>query len=200
MLAQGTRLNEAHLATLLGVSRGPLREALRTLEEEGLVASSPNRGFSVFRATETDILEMLQVRARLEPLAVELSLQRSRHDVLRDLQECVERMSTAARLNDRAMMAAAHVAFHSVFYESANHTLLLKIWRRWQIILPLYFATHQEAFPSLQEVFHEHESLLSALASGHPDGIHREVTRHFVTRVPDIVAATHRDPNAADNL
>ena len=187
-LAPRARLNEARLAAQLHISRGPVREALRELEQEGFITSVPHRGSYVTDITPEDVTEMLTVREHLEPLAIERALAADRTTVLERLSDAVELMRAAASVGDEEGHAEAHITYHSAFYENSRHRLLLRIWERLKLPQRLYFRLHGRAFPSLDAVTAEHEKLLGVLRSEDAEAIALEVSQHFQTKVESIVS------------
>jgi DNA-binding GntR family transcriptional regulator len=187
-LAPRSRLNEARLAQQLRISRGPVREALRGLEQEGFIVSVPHRGSFVTEITADDVTEMLAVRERLEPLAIERAMAADRVALLGRLAAALELMRAAALAVDEERHAEAHIAYHSTFYEGSQHRLLLQIWERLKLSQRLYFRLHGRAFPTLDAVTVEHERLLTVLRSGNAIGIAQEVSQHFHTKVARIVS------------
>src|SRR5438270_6015835 len=99
-LAPGARLNEARLSAEIGVSRGPLREALRQLEEEGVVVSSPHRGTYVATATAEEFAQVVAIRRRIEPYIIETALARDRERLLAELRGSLVRSNSAAKTAD----------------------------------------------------------------------------------------------------
>lgn len=129
-LPVGTRLPQATLAAELGLSRTPVREALRRLQAEGVVEIIPNRGAIVRGLTPRDIREAYQVRAELEGLAAELAAQWIKEDELRQLAEAAELFRTCARRTDddgdplTAEWAKANNMFHEIVQRAARNEQL----------------------------------------------------------------------------
>ena len=178
-LAQGERLNEAQLSTQLGVSRGPLREAFRQLEEEGLLVSTPHRGTHVARVSTHELIEVLTLREHLEPFAMESALLHGGPVLARDLAVSLRSMYRAAAKDDAGGVADAHTGFHSVFYTHADHRLLRTMWERLEVPLRLYLRLHQRTFANLHDVAREHERLLELVEAGDATSLLVEVRRHL---------------------
>lgn len=116
-LKPGERLMEVHLANQLGVSRTPIREAIRKLELEGLVIMVPRRGAEVARITEKSLRDVLEVRRALDALSVELACERiTQADIERLFQACQEFESAAGR-GDASVTARADVALHDILWK-----------------------------------------------------------------------------------
>lgn len=126
-LKPGERLMEIQLAQRLGVSRTPIREAIRKLELEGLVIMIPRRGAEVARITEKNTRDVLEVRKALEELAVQLACQRIGDEELLQLEEEAENFHKMADSNNLTALAEADVRFHDVIYLSTGNQRLIHI-------------------------------------------------------------------------
>ena len=111
-LEPGTELAEVALAEQLGVSRGPLREAIGRLATEGLVTVRPRRGAVVTPLSKEEFLELYQVREALERIAVKLAVPRLQPDDVAALQALIDEMAARAERNDVAAFFEANAAFH----------------------------------------------------------------------------------------
>jgi DNA-binding GntR family transcriptional regulator len=178
-LAQGERINEVQVSRSLGISRGPLREALRRLEQDGLVNSSPNRGVSVVQVTARDALDLLNVRRLMEPYAV-LEALRQHPDELQDsARAALTEMGRAARAGNRAREAEAHSAYHGLFYNRSGNTTLDRLWNRIEDPVRLYLQLRQSSPEGMLEVASAHQRLVDLLAEGNASAIRSEVLAHL---------------------
>ncbi|GAB7007411.1 GntR family transcriptional regulator [Nocardioides sp. AN3] len=166
-LRSGERLREAQVATLLDVSRVPVREALRRLEFDGLVEILPRRGATVRHLTLKDVEELFDVRESLEVLVARLAARHvSEHGVAR-LEEALSAAEDAYRCGDQRAIAAANAAFHEVMLEITDSDLLQSLMRmvsgrvRW-----LFQLTHFRADLGQRT---EHHALLEAIRDGDED-------------------------------
>ena len=123
-LKPGERLMEIHLANKLGVSRTPIREAIRQLELEGLVIMVPRKGAQVASITEKSLTDVLEVRLALEKLAVELACKRISYEQKEILKEKMLEFEQLAGTDDASLIARADVAFHDAIFESTGHMRL----------------------------------------------------------------------------
>ncbi|KAB2354556.1 GntR family transcriptional regulator [Actinomadura montaniterrae] len=123
----GERIVERRIATELGVSQGPVREALRQLEAQRLIESLPNRGARVRAFTEQDLAEIFPVRAGLERTAAELGMARIA-GCLDALEERNRQLSEAARGDDLHEQMRLSIAFHREIVEAAGNRLLFSVW------------------------------------------------------------------------
>ena len=123
-LKPGERLMEIHLANKLGVSRTPIREAIRQLELEGLVIMVPRKGAQVASITEKSLTDVLEVRLALEKLAVELACKRISYEQKEILKEKMLEFEQLAGTDDASLIARADVAFHDAIFESTGNMRL----------------------------------------------------------------------------
>lgn len=126
-LKPGERLMEIHLANRLGVSRTPIREAIRKLELEGLVIMIPRRGAEVAQITEKSLKDVLEVRRALDALCAELACERITQEELRNLKMACEEFARATRTKDATVIAAADVAMHDIIVKATGNARLIQL-------------------------------------------------------------------------
>ncbi len=126
-LKPGERLMEMHLATKLGVSRTPIREAIRMLEHEGLAVTIPRKGAQVAKMTEKDLQDVLEVRDALDALAVVCACRRMTDTQFVELKEAMKAFEDATRTEDVRKIVETDEAFHDVIYASAENPKLVNI-------------------------------------------------------------------------
>ena len=126
-LEPGERLMEIALANRLGVSRTPIREAIRKLELEGLVVMIPRRGAQVASITKKDLQDVLEVRSSLEVLATELACERINAEQLDALKGALNRFEEVLGSGDVSVIARADVDFHDVIFSSTGNARLVQI-------------------------------------------------------------------------
>ncbi len=140
------RLTETMLAERLGVSRAPLREAIRELVESGLVVSEPYKGMSVRSVTRKDLEELYSLRTTLEQFAFRLAWPLRTQTAKANLLERNARLDAAIAAGDNPALAIElELNLHSWCYELAGHSLLQQTWRRMLPNLQFYFTLHQRA-------------------------------------------------------
>lgn len=188
-LPPGTRLNEARLSAEIGVSRGPLREALRQLEQEGVVVSTPHRGTYVATVTAEEFAQVLAIRERIEPFVVEQALLRDRDGLVASLRESVARINTLASAGDSDEVARAHAGFHAAFYRIAGD-MHYRLWERLEVALSLYVVLDEPVL--LVDVPRGHEAMLRLVERGELGAILRELQHHLTTNLEATVAAFAR--------
>lgn len=126
-LKPGERLMEIHLANRLGVSRTPIREAIRKLELEGLVTMIPRRGAEVAQITEKSLKDVLEVRRSLDALSVELACDRISEEELVALEAACGAFEAATKTRDPKRIAQADVALHDIIVKATNNSRLVQL-------------------------------------------------------------------------
>ena len=126
-LSPGERLMEIHLANRLGVSRTPIREAIRKLELEGLVTMIPRRGAEVAQITEKSMNDVLEVRSAMDALCVELACDRITVAELERLHAACEEFEKAVKRKDVKEIAQADVALHDIIAEATGNARLIQL-------------------------------------------------------------------------
>ncbi len=126
-LKPGERLMELQLAAKLGVSRTPVREAIRMLEQEGLAVTVPRKGAEVARMTEKDMEDVLQIRRALDELAVGLACDNMTEDKLTKLYEALVCFEESTRTGDVKSIAQTDMEFHEVIYQAADNPKLVNL-------------------------------------------------------------------------
>lgn len=163
-LRAGERLNEVALAGRLRVSRGPVREALRTLEEAGLVRFEKNRGATVRVIAPEEALDIYEVRASLEELACRRLARHFTPDHGAQLRPLVEQMEEAAERGDAAAFSALNTRFHELLVEFAGNRELAVMYRRLVGSLTLFRRHTLAQQGHLRESNAEHRAILERLS------------------------------------
>lgn len=142
----GERLTEVSLANRLGVSRAPLREAIRELVESGLVESIPYKGLFVRKVTRADLRELYSLRTRLEQFAFEECWNKRTPCAIDDLMARHEALVEEVEKDQNPDKAIElELVLHSWCYELSEHMLLQKLWEQMKPNLQFYFTLHQRA-------------------------------------------------------
>ncbi|MBB5835399.1 GntR family transcriptional regulator [Kribbella italica] len=181
-LAEGERLIEERLTEQLGISRPPLREALRVLEQEGLIVTRPRRGSTVATLTDQDVFEILTLRSALERLAVELGVPVQKTERLKVAQDALLEMERCASAEDRGSLVQAGYKFHSSLVALAGHRRLEEAYASVQQQLLLCMARNLYAREHFYEDLHEHvarhRTLLDLVEAGDPAAVLAELAVH----------------------
>ena len=163
-LQAGTHLVEAQLSEAFDVSRGPVRDALRQLETEGLVESR-RRGVFVIGLTVTDIEELYSLRQLLEAEAVRSCIADPPPSYAA-ARDALERMREAAAEADSLAFAVADLAFHSSFYTCCGHRRLEMVWQQYRPTFADMLSVTNAEDRDLQPTYQDHVDLLELIASG----------------------------------
>jgi len=164
----GTHLNESEIAKQMEVSRIPIREAIKKLEQEGLVVRQPNKGVYVISFTEQDVRETFSLRARLESMAFEWAIPNITNEDLAQLRALVKEQETAIAERRYDELARLDMRFHELICLKAGHSRLLKIWyelhAQGQMLLNLRFRLLPDYTP--KTVTEDHLKILDAIERG----------------------------------
>lgn len=178
-LREGSRINESRLSVQLGISRGPIREALRELEREGRLVSRPNYGAYVARFTLDDVVESITVRELLEPYAVERSVERDNEALLEGLRRALRQMTAAAKEQDKEALVNGHDDFHAQFYAHAHHRLILSTWQRIRVPLQSHVRLQEIGYRRLEDIPGAHEKLFALAKAKNAKALRAEVRSHL---------------------
>jgi DNA-binding GntR family transcriptional regulator len=178
-LEPGSRIVETRIAQELGVSQGPVREALRDLEQLGCVVHEPNRGCSVRAFSAEELLEAFPVRAALEALAARLAAERISNAELAELDQLVERMRKAARRGDAHDQSQANASFHATIVRAAHNATLE---RQWQMLEPYSRTFITVSRPGIDLVYlsDRHLPILDALRRRDPPAAAEAMHAHLM--------------------
>lgn len=162
-LKPGERLMELQLAAKLGVSRTPIREAIRMLQQEGLAITIPRRGAEVARMTEKDMEDVLQIRESLEILAVQLACEKITEEQLVELEEKVKGFEGAVKTGHVKQIAHSDIEFHDMIYVAADNPKLVTMLNNLREQIYRYrieYLKDDRIYPQLVE---EHREIIDGL-------------------------------------
>jgi DNA-binding GntR family transcriptional regulator len=163
-LRPGDRLVEADVSRQTGVSRGPVREALRQLEQEGLVVSHPYRATEVIGVSQEEVAEVLvPIRLTIERFAFRHALPMLTSEDFQHLAELVTTMKLAVQAGDPDRLADADMRFHERVIVRSQRLHCLQVWRTIEPRVRAYFRRDVPAHVTPLEVVAEHEQLLDVL-------------------------------------
>jgi DNA-binding GntR family transcriptional regulator len=165
-LKPGERLMEIHLANKLGVSRTPIREAIRKLELEGLVTMIPRRGAEVAQITEKSMRDVLEVRKVLDKLSVELACERITEEEKEKLGEAGQGFEQAVAAGDFANIAKADVVFHDIIVEASRNMRLIQMVNNLAEQMYRYRFEYIKDASRHQRIIEEHRQIYEGIISG----------------------------------
>lgn len=166
-LEPGERLMEIQLAERLGVSRTPIREAIRKLELEGLVLMVPRKGAEVAKISEKSLRDVLEVRRSLEELAIELACQRMTEDDIEELEKAQKAFAEAVACKDVMLMAEADEAYHDIIYKGTCNNRLVQILNNLREQMYRYRLEYIKDADKRQILLIEHDNILKAMKARH---------------------------------
>jgi DNA-binding GntR family transcriptional regulator len=167
----GARLPEESLARTMGVSRGPIREALVQLEREGLIVIRRNRGAFVAQLAREDLDEVYTLRVAIERLAVQRAVQRATDDSIANMQSVVDEIATRMRHGITAQEAAElDLQFHDLIYLAAHHRRLYETWTTLRPQIHILLLNRNVAHEDFRElVVSSHQAILDAIRARDED-------------------------------
>ena len=168
-LKPGDRIVELTLAKRLGVSRGPLREALKELGARGLVETWRNRGTFVKSVTDESAIQVITMRANLEGFAARIVASTLTDDMLADLEARTREMERVGKSGDAMAYRELDWRFHERLCILAGNEYLLGAWRSISSLVWLFLLSHPDHERAVPRVINNHELMLAALASRDPD-------------------------------
>ena len=178
-LEPGERLMEIQLAERLGVSRTPIREAIRKLELEGLVLMIPRRGAEVAKISEKNLRDVLEVRRSLEELAIDLACQRIQEEELETLREAQKEFAAAVAAGDAMEIAQTDEKFHEIIYSGTGNQKLMQILSNLREQMYRYRLEYIKDANKRQILLVEHEQILKALSLRHVQEAKLAVREHI---------------------
>lgn len=165
-LKPGERLMEIQLANKLGVSRTPVREAIRKLELEGLVLMVPRKGAEVAQITEKSLIEVLEVRKALEELAVKLACERISAEELEMLKEAEQKLENVLEDEDITVVAEADIEFHDVIYNATGNQKLIQLLNQFREQMYRFRVEHLKRKEFHPQILAEHNELIATIVNG----------------------------------
>jgi DNA-binding GntR family transcriptional regulator len=162
----GDHLTERDIAEEFGVSRGPVRDALRQLELEGLVQLLPRRGARVATLSRNEAAQIIEIRQAIEPVAVRFLLDHRDPERLKPLQAVLDQMAQASQEEHWANLVALDMEFHATIYKLADSPMVLRLWESLRSPLLQTFRMHRQFYESSAQVYRSHQELFEAISSG----------------------------------
>lgn len=179
-LRPGDRISEAAIARHLGISRGPVREAMSRLDNEGLVIRRPRRGAVVAELSSADRDDIIAVRQLVEGYAARCACQRLTPRDVEELDRLIRSMEAAALAGHWTETASLNARFHQTVVQIAGNRLLTKLW---QSLHPLAWLLASTVSPNTthdaEDLVGRHQALLAVLQAGDPDRAEAAFRQHI---------------------
>lgn len=181
----GYRLVEDELASELGVSRVPVREAIRELSLQGILCAAPGRGWRIALFDDRQIREVCSVRIALETMMLSEAIAEFRADQsnFEPLDEAIDAMKRASAARDVEGLRRADVSFHRSAISVAGNSLGLRIWEGISRQVMIIFGLEIHSSPDFPAVVGQHEILRSFLAQGDPSELQAVLKEHITGRI-----------------
>jgi DNA-binding GntR family transcriptional regulator len=168
-LKPGQQLVETELQKQLGISRSPLREAFRELEQKGLVVIVPRRGTFVREITRNDVEENFPVRACLEGLAARLAYPRMTREAIIEMGLALDNMKEAGRSEDRERYREAHSRFHDAFINTCGNQLLIDLLNKLRMQRLWCLITYRQQERNFRVSINVHQKIHDMFVNRHSD-------------------------------
>ncbi len=192
-LEPGERLMEVQLANKLGVSRTPIREAIRKLELEGLVRMVPRKGAEVASITEKDMRDVLEVRTALDGLAVQLVCDKIKKSDIKELVDANKEFEKSISTKNLTLIAEADETFHDIIYKITENQRLIQMvnnLREQMYRYRLEYLKDENTHPKLVK---EHEDIIEQLANKDLEAASKSVKMHVINQEKSIGQAINKN-------
>lgn len=187
-LKPGERLMELQLASKLGVSRTPIREAIRMLEQEGLAVTVPRKGAEVAKMTEKDMKDVLQVREALDELAAGIACEQITEEELVKLRETMVEFEDSTKTGNIKKIAEADVKFHDIIYEATRNPKLVNMVNNLREQMYRYrveYLKDEKNYPVLLE---EHKQIVDSITARKKEKVTELMHRHVANQAVAVKA------------
>ena len=191
-LVPGQRLMEIQLAEKMGVSRTPVREAIRKLELEGLVVMIPRKGAEVAHISGKNLRDVLEVRRALEELAGELACARMSTEELKLLEQANHRFAAVLGSDDITMLAQADEEFHGLIYQATENDRLVQMVNHLREQMYRYRIEHIKDKSQRKLLVQEHQEIIRALAARDVEAARRAIRSH-ISKQEAVIAKTIKE-------
>lgn len=194
-LKPGERLMEIHLADKLGVSRTPIREAIRKLELEGLVIMKPRRGAEVAKITEKNLKDVLEVRRALDALSIELACDRITEQEKSNLKLALLECESATQSRDAAVIANADIKFHDIIIAAAGNERLTYLINNLAEQMYRYRFEYLKDVTKHEKMIEEHRLIYNSIIEHNKEAAASAVTTHIDSQEKSIIDRLRLEKN-----
>jgi DNA-binding GntR family transcriptional regulator len=185
-LVPGERLMELQLASKLGVSRTPIREAIRMLEQEGLAITIPRKGAIVAGMTEKEMQDVLEIREALEELSVQVACDKITDEEIAQLRKNMKNFQRSLETGDLKKMAQADVEFHDVIYQATDNQKLINMLNNLREQMYRYRVEYLKNPDNHQQLLDEHEAIYQGIVARDKEAVTAMMREHISNQV-DVV-------------
>lgn len=199
-IPSGEVLNQAQIAERLGISRGPIREALGQLEQEGLIRSVPYKGVIVTPLNPTYVRELYNLRSALETFALRSGMARNDPEDLRNLNLIVDNMRVAAQHQESRELTRLDLRFHSSIIHMARNNLLERTWTPLKIGVQRCLYSRHRIYGTLDEIVGTHPDLLEAMSQRDVEAASEILHQHILDASDKLCDEWLNDGSSEDPL
>ncbi|MBO5070401.1 MAG: GntR family transcriptional regulator [Roseburia sp.] len=182
-LKPGERLMEVQLAEKLGVSRTPIREAIRMLEQEGLAVTIPRRGAEVAKMTEKDMEDVLQIREALDELAVSIACEQISLEQLEMLKQAMREFEESTKSGEIKKIAEMDVLFHDVIYQATGNPKLVNMLNNLREQMYRYRVEYLKDEKNYPTLIQEHKQIVEGLSKKDKEKVTAAMHMHVRNQV-----------------
>lgn len=186
-LKPGERLMEVQLAEKMGVSRTPVREAIRKLELEGLVEMLPRKGAHVADLSVKDIMDVLELRSTLDGLASSLSASRITEEEVRELKHVQSQFVGYVEKENLQGSVKKDVEFHDIIYRSSRNDKLMQITNNLREQIQRFRVIYIKDYSSTRDLIKEHAEIFDAISRRDPDAARQAAQKHIKNQEDTII-------------
>ncbi|MEF9941422.1 MAG: GntR family transcriptional regulator [Lachnospiraceae bacterium] len=186
-LKPGERLMEIQLANKLGVSRTPVREAIRKLELEGLVLMIPRKGAEVAEITEKSLRDVLEVRCALEELAVQIACDKITKKQIESLKEAAKAFEAILENTDVTHIAEADVQFHDIIYEATDNQRLVQLLSNLREQMYRFRVEYLKKEAVYENLLVEHQEIINSLEHHQKAAASAAMKQHIDNQVEAVI-------------
>ena len=185
-ITPGTRMMEVELAESMGVSRTPIREAIKKLEQEGLVIIEPRKGAYASQISVKDMVDILEVRQDMEGLAAYMAAYRMTPKQMKELEVISSGYNKAVEEGNMADMIKFDTDFHNLIVESCNNNILTMMINQLQELLLRFRYVYYDNIKRAEKMPSEHTMIMEAIKDGRSDAARASAEMH-IERIKDMV-------------
>lgn len=195
-IKQGERIKEADFAEEFGISRGPIREAFRQLEQEGLISYSARKGCTVKTISAKDSAESYILRASLENLAVKLCNGKFKEDTIDKLYNITEKMESYSEIEDLINVIECDQEFHELIIKEAGMSKLYEMWSTLNNSNAIiFYALYHTKYSPREQLADNHKILVDAIREGDCEEICKNIQEHYLIVSKNLYKNENSDMN-----
>jgi DNA-binding GntR family transcriptional regulator len=187
VFAPGTQLGESELAARFAVSRGPLREAMQRLVQEGLLRGERHRGLFVIDLSASDVRDIYMARLAIERSACQLIMAGNRGEAVVRLSAALSTLVSSADGGDRNAMSDADQAFHQTLVACSGNSRLERMAQTLLVETRMCLAALQDHYPEAEELVAEHRALVNTISDGNEQLLMTLIESHMLDSIERLV-------------